>query len=96
MTEDLCEKCGRCCELKERVGEFYKLTGKYCSHFVRTQNEKGYCDIYDNRTGSKLSSGNVCVDSEMAISYGDLPPNCPYAQRVKGYKTRVLDWMVNL
>ena len=91
--ELLCKRCGRCCELKQKAGEHYKLTGQFCSHLVRTGNGKAFCDIYLNRTGSRLNPVNVCVSSEIAVMCGDLPPDCPYAKRVPKYKTRVIDWM---
>lgn len=91
--ESLCEHCGRCCELKEKVGDNYKLTGEFCSHLIRLGNGKALCDIYKSRQGSRLDPNNVCVPSHIAVMFGDLPMDCPYAMRVPNYKTRVIDWM---
>ena len=92
-SESFCKHCGRCCELKEQVGKYYKLTGKMCEHFIRTGPDKGYCNIYQNREGIRLEIENVCVPLKFAIMYGDLPPDCPYARLIPYYKTRVIDWM---
>jgi len=91
--EALCENCGRCCELKVKEGDSYRLTGRFCSHFTRTPSGKGYCYIYKKKNGALLGNRNVCIPSAIAVLFGDLPPDCPYAKRVKGYKTRVIDWM---
>jgi len=91
--ESLCKRCGRCCELKEKAGEYYKLTGQFCSHLRQAENGKSLCDIYHDRNGVRLNSKNVCVPSDIAVICGDLPPDCPYAKLMYGYKTRVIDWM---
>lgn len=95
MDESLCQNCGRCCRLKSQEGELYRLTSRECQFLVRQWHGKTSCFVYPDRLSLRTVGGNnICVPIEKAIEYGDLPPDCPYALRVPGYKTKVIDWMV--
>lgn len=93
---DSCLRCSRCCQLKEYIGGgLSKLTPDDCPFLERYKDGKTLCSVYESRFNcDDLGVRNICVPIEQAISFGDLPPDCPYALKIEGYRTKVIDWML--
>jgi hypothetical protein len=80
---------------KKKAGDFDVLTGQYCNHFSRLPDGKGCCDIYDDATGraSHVSpDGARCMEASLAARAGLLPPDCPYARQIPGYRSKVINY----
>ena len=85
--EAKCLRCGRCCQLKTRLrGEVYLMPG-FCRFFdVKTR----LCWVYEKRH----QMNKDCLTVAQALKQGALPPDCPYAREVKGYKPAVVEWKI--
>ena len=92
--EDLCSRCGRCCELKRpvRVGGgrvIWILEGKNCPNLTKDEQGRPTCLHYGTHAGRTFLDGYQCSSAEEMAKRRLLPPECPYSRRIQGYKSVV-------
>jgi len=81
--ENLCERCGRCCQKKLGLGEDFYLAGA-CPFFDK---DKG-CIVYERR----FQVNPRCRTVLQAMTEGLLPEDCPYVRDFPGYHSCVKEW----
>ena len=78
FSDELCERCGRCCI----VNVFKDSDGVpviiYCEHFDK---ETKLCKIYYDR----FEKENTCLSMMEAIMAQALPKDCPYVKNLENY-----------
>jgi len=90
--KDLCRRCSLCCLLKYDKGDFVIVSDEYCPNFEWTQAGKGNCKIYGDNVGQMVTRQHKCLSAEMAATARLLPNSCPYTKKIRGYKTRVINF----
>ena len=69
--ETLCQRCGRCCFFKERIGDTWYIGDTPCPYLcLKTQ----LCQVYAAR-----ASVPWCVNPLELMSKSPLPQDCPLA-----------------
>jgi len=77
--EKLCNRCGKCCYVKIRVGRINVFTNKHCEFLDEKTN---LCSVYKDRF--KMKPG--CLTIEQAIALKALPNDCPYVKDIEDYE----------
>lgn len=78
-SEDLCQRCGRCCRVKLAIDGEVVATPFLCPHLDRNTR---LCTIYERR--SELNP--FCVSAADGVEVGVFPADCPYVSGVPGYQ----------
>lgn len=74
--EDLCDNCGKCCELRIESGPISTGAGVMCPY-----RRDGRCSIYPFRKRVVKSCKNVTPENVLKIG---LPDSCAYVKWAKG------------
>jgi uncharacterized cysteine cluster protein YcgN (CxxCxxCC family) len=77
--EQLCNRCGKCCYYKTKVGKISVFTSNHCEYLDEKTN---LCTVYENRFKVKPD----CLPIEKAIEISALPNDCPYVKDIEGYE----------
>lgn len=75
MNKPVCKRCGKCCYLQTKDGEY---TTTKCKYLVIIGNGMTSCRIYKNRLGTKLDEYNTCMPRE---SINKNIEGCPYNKK---------------
>lgn len=96
VTEDLCQRCGRCCYLKIMTPQGPKALPVPCP-YLRGNGKQTRCSVYSGRFSVVIEYPELpgkkfyCKTAEEVAKARALPNDCPYAMMVKGYKS-IVDW----
>jgi uncharacterized cysteine cluster protein YcgN (CxxCxxCC family) len=88
---DICLRCGKCCILKYDKGDFAVVSQEYCPLFSM-ENGLGKCAVYGENVGKMVTRQHKCITAEMSAAARLLPNSCPYAKKIPGYATRVINF----
>jgi hypothetical protein len=76
--DEICERCGRCCQEKLQVRGRIYLLPRWCEYLDR---ETKLCTIYADRADLNPD----CLALETGRRLGVFPADCPYVRDLKGY-----------
>ena len=76
--EDICNRCGKCCHFKIRIGSISVFSRKHCEFL---DEETNLCIVYKDRFKKKPG----CLTIEEAIDIKAVPNDCPYVKDIQGY-----------
>lgn len=80
MTDEtLCQRNGRCCQEKIKIGEVVVTTDVPCRYL--DENTR-LCTVYNLRHDAHVR----CLTVEEGIVSAVFPPYCPYMRHVAGYR----------
>jgi uncharacterized protein len=77
--EDICNRCGKCCYYKQKIGKIPVFTNMHCEFLDENTN---LCTVYENRFKMKPD----CMTVDQAIRTKALPNSCPYVKNLKDYE----------
>ncbi len=78
-SEELCQRCGRCCHEKLSIDGVVVITDVPCQHY---DEQSSSCRVYQRRHSEEVR----CITVAGGIEAGAFPADCPYVQDLKGYK----------
>ena len=78
-SEDLCQRCGRCCRVKLAIDGEVVATPFLCPHLDR---DTRLCTIYERR----FELNPFCASAADAVESGIFPADCPYVAGSPGYR----------